>query len=70
MRTPMVTVYPRVKVKTDPKAKSPDNFYVEITVREKGIVIETWRTTEGKAHQTAREMREAFHGQTQQNLSP
>lgn len=60
MRTPMKATYPRVKVLCDPKAEPPDNFYVEITIREKGMVIETWRTTNSKAQVVAQGMRTAL----------
>lgn len=44
-----VTLYPRVDVLKDEKASAPNNYYAEVAFRLKGIRIETWRMSQGKA---------------------
>jgi len=44
-----VTLYPRVDVFEDQKAVAPNNYYAEVAFRIKGIRIETWRMSQGKA---------------------
>jgi len=44
-----VTLYPRVDVFEDEKGVAPNNYYAEVAFRIKGIRIETWRMSRGKA---------------------
>jgi len=61
-----VTLYPRVDVFKDEKGVAPNNYYAEVAFRIKGIRIETWRMSQGKAMTFAamlqRQLREDANG--------